>query len=157
MSRCLREKTLLELRDGEGTEQERAHLEACSACTLRYEQLIDDLARIERVLLAPLPLVRARRPAHVWWLPTVAAVAGAVALVLVGVRTWGPAPAGLPRAPSGEALVFLDDVSDVLFSPDEAEAAPVAELPRALVEPCAAEDAVFDAECDDEFALPEEQ
>jgi hypothetical protein len=49
MSRCLSEYALLMLYTGEETEQEFGHLSTCQGCSRRYQDLVRDWQRIERI------------------------------------------------------------------------------------------------------------
>ena len=93
MNRCLRDKTLLLLHDGEGTGAQRAHLTGCEACAARYRQLGRDLEAISQVLREDPPPQTVRHrfgPLAVRWLPTAVAVALALMLMWGGVRIWRP-------------------------------------------------------------------
>ena len=56
MNRCLSDRTLLMLHEGEELQQEREHLESCADCDRRYERLVDDLERIVTILNEPAPM-----------------------------------------------------------------------------------------------------
>jgi len=58
MNRCLSDRVLLMLHEGEELGREREHLEQCSACDRRYRQLVDDLKGIVAVLNEPAPAQR---------------------------------------------------------------------------------------------------
>lgn len=62
MIRCLRDKTLLILLDGEGADKERSHLESCEACGERYRQMRRDLDLIRHALEQEPPPSRLRPP-----------------------------------------------------------------------------------------------
>lgn len=55
MNRCLSDRVLLMLHEGEELERERQHLEQCADCDRRYRQLLDDLKGIVAVLNEPAP------------------------------------------------------------------------------------------------------
>lgn len=61
MNRCLSDKVLLMLHEGEEVGREREHLERCSDCDRRYQRLVNDLEEIVTVLNEPVP-VRHRAP-----------------------------------------------------------------------------------------------
>jgi hypothetical protein len=63
MNRCLSDRVLLMLHEGEELGREREHLERCSDCDRRYRRLIIDLEQIITVLNEPAP------PQH--WAPRV--------------------------------------------------------------------------------------
>ena len=50
MNRCLKDKALFLLHDGEGTSAQQTHLKECEACAARYQQLRRDLETISQVL-----------------------------------------------------------------------------------------------------------
>jgi hypothetical protein len=57
MNRCLSDRTLLMLHEGEEELQgEREHLERCADCDRRYRRLVDDLARLVTILNEPAPV-----------------------------------------------------------------------------------------------------
>ena len=43
MTRCLEDKTLFLLSEGEASEEQRSHLQGCRVCTERYQELGRDL------------------------------------------------------------------------------------------------------------------
>ncbi|HEY2988245.1 MAG TPA: hypothetical protein VGL11_11010 [Candidatus Binatia bacterium] len=123
MSRCLKDRTLLLLHDGEGTGAERTHLAECQACAARYELLQSDLKAIGQVLREEPPPRTAGRPLQPFilrWLPT--AVAVALALVLV----WERLPKSTPPAPPA--------LSEEILSVMEAFPADLAQNPIAAEE-----------------------
>ena len=77
MNRCLTDRMLFLLHDGEGTGAERLHLTECDACAARYRRLQGDLEAIGQVLREAPPPQSARhfsRPFTVRWLPAAVAV-----------------------------------------------------------------------------------
>ena len=62
MKNCLNEKTLLLLHDGEGSAEQRAHVESCLNCARRYRQLTDDIKDVVSILKQAPPPV-ASKPA----------------------------------------------------------------------------------------------
>ena len=50
MIRCLNERALFLLYDGDGTQSQRAHRSECDACTRRYKELVRDLEAIGQTL-----------------------------------------------------------------------------------------------------------
>ena len=62
MKNCLNEKTLLLLHEGEGSAQERAHVESCLICARRYRQLVDDIKDVVAILKQSPPSLT-RKPA----------------------------------------------------------------------------------------------
>jgi hypothetical protein len=56
MNRCLSDKILLMLHEGEELGREREHLERCADCDRRYQRLVNDLEEIVTVLNEPVPV-----------------------------------------------------------------------------------------------------
>lgn len=137
MTRCLGERVLWDLREGEGQAAERAHVASCLRCAGRSQRLARDLADIEGTLKAGpivMPCRRTRRPGRL--------VAGAAVVVMAlagGTATrewWGPLipPARRPLATPLETLAWLDDVSAVLSGTGD-EMSPVAPISASLPRP----------------------
>jgi hypothetical protein len=114
MSRCLGDKALLLLRDGEGTSAQRTHLTECEACVTRYRELGRDLEAINQVLREEPPWKTMREPSRsftVRWLPNAAALALALVLMWIGVRLWSPSGrAPLKGTDSSEVWSLLDEL-----------------------------------------------
>lgn len=91
MRRCLREKELVLLHEGEGRSADRSHLETCTRCAGRYRQLADDLRAISMVLETdPAPLAVPRRVVWPRWVAATAVAFGLViGLNLLFAREWG--------------------------------------------------------------------
>jgi len=84
MSRCLSDRTLLSIDDGEGSSVQRIHLQECETCAARYRQLSRDLEAITQVLREqppPLAATDSARPFALRWLPGAAVLALALLLV----------------------------------------------------------------------------
>ena len=134
MSGCLRDRTLLLLHKGEGGESDRAHLRACLSCAGRYQQMGLDLEVIDQALEQAPPLRAARRrPSDVRRRSVAVAVALAVIVVFAGVEAWRWRESVSwvhPRPKGGDAdpLPFLEKVSAVLSSTDDASGAAIAML-----------------------------
>ncbi|HYB89462.1 MAG TPA: hypothetical protein VEC38_00310 [Candidatus Binataceae bacterium] len=65
MKGCLSDKALVLLHSGEGSEPDRAHLDACLSCARRYRQLSGDLEEIVAALKRPAPeSIIGQRPAY---------------------------------------------------------------------------------------------
>ena len=124
MNRCLKEKTLLLLHDGEGTTAQRTHLTECATCAARYQKLRRDLQTISEILRdKPLPKAVSRRlsSARVRWLPKVGALAMALLLAGVAVQLWSPSVRlSLTGASDGESSTLLDDLISNPLSLNEA-------------------------------------
>ena len=115
MSRCLRERTLWGIYEGEGTAAQQAHLQACVACHVRYQAFVHTLAEIRSSLQeTPPPPARMPRPfpSPVRWHS--AAVGLAVLLLLVGGSLW------LRQVPSPmlPAVVYSEELTALLEEVD---------------------------------------
>ena len=124
MNRCLKDKTLLLLHDGERTTAQRTHLTECATCAARYQKLRRDLQTISEILRDE-PLQDAvSHPLSspgVRWLPTVGTLAVALLLAVVAVQLWGPsARLFLTGASDGESSTLLDDLISNPLSLNEA-------------------------------------
>jgi hypothetical protein len=130
MSRCLKDRTLLLLHDGEGTVAERAHVTECETCATRYRLLGRDLEAIGQALRGEPPPKTVRHPFSpftVRWLPTAAALALALVLTWVSVQLWNPpGPPPLKGIDAGEARSLLDDLVSNPFLPTDALAVELA-------------------------------
>ena len=162
MSRCLQDQALLLLYEDEGTRTQRAHLEVCKACARRYQRLVRDLEVIGRVLQeAPLPraVPHHRHFLPIRWMPVAAALAIMLTLMWGGLWMRSPSPPVLSAETGNQAIfLFLDEVSNALFSTAGASGAvipsPVSNLTylQAALEgewPCEWQDSFFTPECND--------
>ena len=114
MNRCLKDRTLLLLQGGEGTNAQRTHLSKCDACAERYKVLVRDLQAISQTLQHG-PPPRAIRYVLTRFvargLPAGAALAMALLLAWNGVRIWtGFGSSSLEENRNGEARSILDDL-----------------------------------------------
>ena len=85
MSRCLRDRTLWMLSEGEGSREARAHVASCVACAARLRRLEQDLTQLRSALSGPPPLQAALarpRPVRVRW------AASAATLAAIAVSAW---------------------------------------------------------------------
>jgi len=131
MSRCLSDRTLLSIDDGEGNSVQRTHLKDCEACAARYRQLSRDLEAISRVLREeppPQTVSHRSRPFALRWFPGAAALAMALVLVWAGVRLWkSPAvPSPVKGTDNGETWSILDELPSNPFLLNEALAVELA-------------------------------
>jgi hypothetical protein len=115
MTRCLRDKTLLRLLEGNGSERERSHLESCEACSERYSQMRRDLDLIKHALEQDPPPSALRFPQMLpffRWMPTAAALAVGITLGWGGSKLWrADSSVFAPAAFNIELSQFLDEVS----------------------------------------------
>jgi len=118
MSRCLRERTLWDVYEGEGTAAQQVHLQTCVACRMRYQAFVHTLEEISSSLQAtPPPPVRMPRPFPypVRWQS--AMVGLAVLLLLVGGGLWlrqGPPPTQPAVVYSEELTLWLEEVDTIV-------------------------------------------
>ena len=115
MSRCLRERTLWGIYEGEGTAAQQAHLQACVACRVRYQAFVHTLEEISSSLQeTPPPPVRMPRPfpSPVRWHS--AAVGLAVLFLLVGGSLWRRQ---VPT-PMLQAVVYSEELTALLEEAD---------------------------------------
>ena len=129
MAGCLRDRTLLLLYYGGGTNARRNHLAKCKACAERYRQVERDLEAISHVLREkPLPKIagyRFRRDLARCW-PATAALALALVLVWVSVRMWSPSHGLLFKGTNnGEKWSLAEEFPSNLFLMNEALASGV--------------------------------
>lgn len=117
MTRCLEDKTLFLLSEGEAGEKERFHLQNCRFCMERYHEIQRDLRVITQTLRqeSPLPVVTSRAPIFSRLLPIAAGVLLAVALLWGESRLSRPELASEQRL-SGDASQFLEQVSEAIFN-----------------------------------------
>ena len=118
MSRCLRERTLWGISEGEGTAAQQAHLQACVACRVRYQAFVHTLEEISHSLQEtpppPVPMPRPF-PYPVRWHS--AAVGLAVLLLLVGGSLWLRQVSPLPPpvlVHSEELTPLLEEVDTIV-------------------------------------------
>jgi hypothetical protein len=119
MSRCLGDRTLWLVSEGEASREDRAHVASCVVCAARLHRLEEDLSQLRAVLSAPPPpratLVRLR-PLRGRWVASAAALAAMVVLAWYGVR-WQRPSLPLPIEARQESFwPFLEGVSEALFT-----------------------------------------
>lgn len=129
MRRCLRDKALLRLYEGEGSERQQAHLDACQACAKRYQRLVDDLGAIRRVLREePPPRLFHPAPLSLGWAPLVTVITVTLVFVWGSMWSWTIAPPFPGKQPSqGEVWQFLGEVSSATLPAVTLEGAPTRE------------------------------
>ena len=135
MSRCLRERTLWGIYEGEGTAAQQAHLQTCGACRGRYQALVHTLAEMRRSLQETQPPpVRTPRPFPyaVRWQ---SAVVGLAVLLLVGGSLWlhqVPPPTPPAVVHSEEITPLLEEVDTVVTMTLDADSVEVWEAIAAI-------------------------
>jgi len=128
MRRCVSDRTLWLVHEGEGQPEEQTHVRACPRCLARRDRLAHDLGTLSSTLRA-LPAGAPRRheaSARGWRRVAVAAMlVGVVAVAGVGAWQARPSrPAATARLSGAEVVPFLGDVSSALAP--AGPAAPVA-------------------------------
>jgi hypothetical protein len=116
MTRCLEDKELFLLSEGEANEAQLAHLQSCQICSKRYEDVRQDIRLITHTLgqkPPPLPLAP-EWPIFYRSLPIAAGVLLALALVLGDSRLWR-ANSPSEQALNGDVSQFLEQVSEAVF------------------------------------------
>ncbi|HSF29454.1 MAG TPA: hypothetical protein VLK82_03135 [Candidatus Tectomicrobia bacterium] len=162
MSRCLRDRTLWLLSEGEASGEARAHVASCAFCAARLRRLEQDLSHLRSALSGPPPSLVAparRRPIHVRWMVPAAALAAMVVVGWFGLWSRLPSPP-LPTEARQESIwPFIEGVSAALFSAIESgftetaeELSGLADLQAALVGewPCDEQGAFGDVACDED-------
>ena len=115
MSRCLRERTLWDIYEGEGTAAQQVHLQTCVACRMRYQALVHTLEEISCSLQAtPPPPIRMPRPFPypVRWQSAVVGLA--VLLLIVG----GSLRLRQVPPPTQPAVVYSEELTPLLEEVD---------------------------------------
>ena|SRR5215510_15673118 len=110
MSRCLRERTLWDIYEGEGTAAQQVHLQTCVACRMRYQALVHTLEEISSSLqeTPPPPVCMPRPfPYPVRWQ---SAVVGLAVLLLVGRGLW----LRQVPPPTQPAVVYSEELTPLL-------------------------------------------
>ena len=147
MIRCLEDKTLFLLSEGEASEEQRSHLQSCQACTERYREIERDLRLITHTLQhepAPVRFAAPRAPIFLRSLPIAAGVLLAIALMWGESRLWRP-DSSSEQTLSGDLSQFLEQVSDAIFDRGSREVetasseSDLASVQVALGENCSAE------------------
>lgn len=117
MTRCLDQKTLFLLSEGEANERERSHLQSCPACAQRYHEMERDLRLIRHTLRQePSAVGNVARGGSILIrsMPIAAGVLLAIALMWGESRIWRPDPESEQRLGS-DVSQFLEQVSDAIF------------------------------------------
>jgi hypothetical protein len=147
MIRCLEDKTLFLLSEGEASEEQRSHLQSCQACTERYREIERDLRLITHTLQqepAPFRFAAPRAPIFLRSLPIAAGILLAIAFMWGESRLWRP-DSSSEQTLSGDLSHFLEQVSDAIFDRGSREVetasseSDLASVQVALGENCSAE------------------
>jgi hypothetical protein len=167
--RCLREKELVWLHEGEGTPAARDHLGTCLRCAARYRGLADDLRVIGAVLESdPAPAAAPHRAVRLRVLAAAAAVCALViGLNLLFAREWGSMATRQSLAPAGagggvtEELIAAVEAMSAGEPPAVEAAATVALAPGGGPTPEASAAELYAAvageeACESPTALPED-
>jgi hypothetical protein len=118
MSRCLPDRTLWLMSEGEASRGDRVHVTSCAVCAARLRRLEQDLRRLRLVLTGPPPqLVPARlRPVRVRWLTAAATLVAMLIVVSVGLWWQQPSSPTLPTAAHQESVwPFIELISAAIF------------------------------------------
>jgi len=163
MSRCLGDRTLWLMFEGDARPEDRAHVASCTGCTARLHRLEQDLGRLRTVLSGPLPVHTkpARlRPTRRRWMTAAATVAILTLTVWLGSWWQPPLPPALQtEAPQESVWPFIEGLSMALFTPVDAGAIgspdplpDLGALQAALVGdwPCEGQDVLGQVACDEE-------
>jgi hypothetical protein len=117
MIRCLEDKTLFLLSEGEASEEQRSHLQSCQACTERYREIERDLRLITHTLQqepAQFRFAAPRAPIFLRSLPIAAGILLVIALMWGESRLWRP-DSSSEQTLSGDLSQFLEQVSEAIF------------------------------------------
>ena len=119
MSRCVDDRTLWLLSEGDASRESRVHVLSCTTCTARLRRLEQDLSSLRSVLTGPpsLPEALARgRAMRGRWLASAAALAAIVVLAWFGVWWQGHLPSRSIETHQESIWPFIEGVSATLFS-----------------------------------------
>src|SRR4029434_2680291 len=117
MIRCLEDKTLFLLSEGEASEEQRSHLQSCQSCTERYREIERDLRLITHTLQqepAQFRFAAPRAPIFLRSLPIAAGILLVIALMWGESRLWRP-DSSSEQTLSGDLSHFLEQVSEAIF------------------------------------------
>jgi hypothetical protein len=166
MSRCLGDRTLWLLSEGEASREDRAHVVSCVICAARLQRLEQTLHCLQSVLTGPPPPGMAlAQPRHVRrrWMASAVALAAMVMLAWFGVWWQQPLPSrsmgmrqesiwpfteGVSTAPLSTVEIGFGTTADGLADLDDLQAALAGEWP------CEGPEVPSGLACDDDtFAL----
>jgi hypothetical protein len=163
MNRCLRDRTLWLMSEGEASREDQAHVASCAVCTERLQHLEQDLRQLRSVLCGPPPLQGASTrlwSVRVPWMTAATALAAMLIVVWVGLWWQAALPPMTPMEAAQEPVgPFLERVSEALFTTGEVGAVGTVALPFDLTDlqaalagewPCEGQDTLWRLECEDD-------
>ena len=119
MSRCVNDRTLWLLSEGDASRESRAHVVSCPTCTARLRRLEQDLNSLWSALTAPPPSPAALprgRSGRARWRASAAALAAMVVLAWFGVWWQQLLPSRSMEMHQESIWPFIEGVSAALFS-----------------------------------------
>jgi hypothetical protein len=146
MSRCLSDRTLWLLSEGEASREDRAHVVSCLICAARLQRLEQTLNCLQSVLTGPPPEMARPQLRHVRrrWMASAVALAAMVILAWFGMWWQQPLPSrsmgtrqeaiwpfieGVSRAPFSTVEIGFGTTADRLADFDDLQAALAGEWP----------------------------
>jgi hypothetical protein len=162
MNRCLGDRTLWLLSEGEGSREDRAHVASCAICAARLRRLEQDLGRLRSALSGPQPpqaAIARLRPVRKRWMASAAALAAIVMFAWLGVWRQQPSPPLATEARQESIWPFIEGVSAVLFPTGEVgfaatqdQLSDLDDMQAALAGewPCEGPEALVNFACDDD-------
>jgi hypothetical protein len=119
MSRCVSDRTIWLISEGEAGGEAQAHVASCAHCTLRVRRLQAELHDLQVALSGVPPAVRSPTRLtgmHRYWLATGATLAALVMLAWVGGRWWFPTSPLVTELQPASMAAFMEGVSVALFT-----------------------------------------
>jgi hypothetical protein len=162
MSRCLGDRTLWLLFEGEASHEDRAHVVSCIICAARLQRFEQTLHCLQSVLTGPPPEMALAQPRRVRrrWMASAVALAAMVMLAWFGVWWQQPLPSRSMGMRQESIWPFIEGVSTAPFSTVEigfgTTADELDDLQAALAGewPCEGPEVPSGLACDDDtFAL----
>ena len=122
MSRCVSDRTLWRLSEGEGSREERAHVASCGVCAAQLHRLEQELSCLQLALSGspPSQAAPARQPhLRLRWAASAATLAAMVLFAWFG-GWWQQPTLPLPmEARQASIWPFIEGISITLFPSDE--------------------------------------
>jgi hypothetical protein len=118
MSRCLGDRTLWLLFEGEASRKDRAHVDSCVICTARLQRLEQTLTYLQSVLTGPPPPQMALaqlRHVRRRWMASAAAIAVMVILAWFGMWWQQLLPSRSMGTRQESSRPFIEGISTVPF------------------------------------------